>query len=318
MTKVRKRLLIVFESIFGAIAVTAIVLVGVWMGCYELQKSVIRMMCTNSPSSIPDDYENICAATTLETHVYDGKNELDVIEPNGEIAMPVFVIFHGGYYAGGGRGNQEPYARLIASKGFRVVNVDYSLTPENVYPTQLNDANAALNFVAQLFPEATFVLSGDSAGAHLAAQLTAAVRTSQLNDRLQAETVARERVAGFVGNCGFYDASTAESTGFFLVKSALQMLLGDRDYKNNPLLSELDISRYAESFPPSLLVCGDKDPFLSQAESLALALTAANVRTLTYFPTTQKDQLAHEFQCNFNLPESYTAVDNIVAFLQSL
>lgn len=316
MTK-RKKIIII---IFGVVALTAVVIMSVWFGCNELQKALIRLMCPDKPSSVPTDYEAVRSATTVTTHSYNADNELDVIEPIDfiEADKPTLVIFHGGYYIGGGRHNQEPYARLISSKGFRVVNVDYSLAPERVYPAQLTDANAALNFVADLFPNATFVLSGDSAGAHLAAQLTAAICNAELKADLNLDSVNASKISGFVGNCGFYEVSTVKATGFPFINSALQMLLNDRSYADNPKLRELDITNYATGFPPSLLVCGDKDPFITQNTAFAAALTNANVTTETYFPTTQDKELGHEFQCNFALTEAYTAVNTIVDFLLSI
>lgn len=320
MTKNKKRTLKILIIIASVITITAVVIMSVWFGCNEIQKALIRMMCSDKPSSVPTDYEAVRAATTLTTHSYNADNELDVIEPKDFIDAnnPTLVIFHGGYYIGGGRHNQEPYARLISSKGFRVVNVDYSLAPERSYPCQLTDANDALNFIAHLYPNATFVLSGDSAGAHLASQLTAAICNAELKSTLNLSSVTAARITGFIGNCGFYEASTVKSTGFPFINSALQMMLNDRNYDDNPHLRELDITNYALGFPPSLLICGDKDPFITQNTAFAAALRRANVITQTYFPVTQDKALGHEFQCNFALSESYIAVNTIIDFLSSL
>lgn len=316
MTKRKKRTIILL-SILGTLVVTIFILGGVWMSSNILQKNLIRLMCSDTPSSVPVEYAEVCENTTLTTYVFDGQLELDVIEPleGPSDFSPTLVVFHGGYYVGGGRHNQEPFSRLISSKGFRVINVDYSLAPEHAYPTQIIQANKALTFISKLFPNDCFVLSGDSAGAHLAAQLTAATTNSTLRQRLQITTIDQEKLVGFVGSCGFYNASTVESTGFFLIKNAMQMLLNDPHYTNNDRLIELDISSYIQHFPNSLIICGDKDPFKSQNVDFVENLKKAGINTQTYFPITQKNDLGHEFQCNFNVPESYIAIDKIVLFL---
>lgn len=318
MTK-RKKIIVLTASL-TTLAIVCAIVTGIALGTNMIQKAIIRFMCKDEAATVPEDYEEIVASTALTTFRYDGVNELDVIEPTSGIddAKPILLIFHGGYYVGGGRHNQEPFARWIASKGFRVINVDYSLAPEAVYPAQITQAACALAFVAEAYPQSGFVLSGDSAGAHLAAQLSAAITDPSLRKAIGIETIASDRLRGFIGNCGFYQASTVEDTGFFLIGKALDMLLGNGTYRDNARLSELDVIDHVANFPPSLLVCGDQDPFLPQNEAMAKALNQAGVSITTFFPKSTESALGHEFQCNFDLPESYAALQEIVTFLNGL
>lgn len=309
-------------SILGVLAVLIAVFMGILFGSNIIQQAIIRMMCPNEPGSVPKDYEQVIRETALTTHEYIDGLELDVIEPivGVDENKPTVIFFHGGYYVGGGRLNQEPYCRLLAHNGFRVVNVDYTLAPEGVYPLQLKQANAALNFISEKFTLTKgFVLAGDSAGAHLAAQTCALVGSTDLQNSVEEHKVIdRDRLLGFIGNCGFYEASTAKDTNFFLIDNALQILLDDMRYLKGETVKQLDITNYAKQFPSALLVCGDKDPFLAQNTLFEDALKGAGVNVSTYFPATGTNELGHEFQCNYKIEESYLAMTKTVEYLNLL
>lgn len=318
----KKKKVKILVSIVGVTIVVISVFMGILFGSNVIQQAIIRMMCPNEPGSVPGNYDQIIRETVLTTYEFTEGYELDVIEPIGGIdeTKPTVIYFHGGYYVGGGRLNQEPYCRLLAHNGYRVVNVDYTLAPEGVYPLQLKQANTALNFIRSKYPLARgFVLSGDSAGAHLAAQACVLVGSSQLQNSVDEHNVIeRNDLLGFVGNCGFYEASTVKDTNFFLVNNAMQILLGDRNYLKGDTVKELDITNYADAFPSALLICGDKDPFLVQNTLFEERLKATGVKVSTYFAVTTTNDLGHEFQCNYNIEESNTAMSKTVEFLKTL
>lgn len=309
-------------SILGVLAVIIAVFMGILFGSNIIQQAIIRMMCPNEPGSVPKNYDQIISETVLTTYEYIDGLEFDVIEPivGVDETKPTVIYFHGGYYVGGGRLNQEPYCRLLAHNGFRVVNVDYTLAPEGVYPLQLKQANMALNFISERFTLTKgFVLAGDSAGAHLAAQTSALVGSTDLQKSVdERNVIEREKLLGFIGNCGFYNASTAKDANFFLIDNALQILLDDMKYLKGETVKQLDIANYVEQFPSALLVCGDKDPFLSQNTLFEDALKNAGVNVSTYFAVTATNELGHEFQCNYNIEESYLAMTKTVEYLNSL
>lgn len=313
-------------KILVSILVVTMVLISVFMGILFgtniIQQAIIRMMCPNEAGSVPSNYEQINSETVLTTYAYTQGYELDVIEPTSGVdeTKPTVIFFHGGYYVGGGRLNQEPYCKLLAHNGYRVVNVDYTLAPEGVYPLQLKQANTALNFIRDKYPLARgVVLSGDSAGAHLAAQTCALVGNKELQMSVDEHNVIDSKeLLGFVGNCGFYEASTVDKTNFFLINNAMQILLGDRNYLKGDRVKQLDITNYAENFPSTLLICGDKDPFIVQNKLFEEKLKAAGRNISVYFPISSTNELGHEFQCNYNIEESTIAMAKTIEFLETL
>jgi acetyl esterase/lipase len=87
----------------------------------------------------------------------------------------VIVWYHGGGWVLGGLDDADPVGRTLAQRtACTVVMVDYRLAPEYRYPTAVDDAWAALGWVAARLPElaggpAPLIVAGDSAGGNLAA-----------------------------------------------------------------------------------------------------------------------------------------------------
>ncbi|WP_336633340.1 MULTISPECIES: alpha/beta hydrolase fold domain-containing protein [unclassified Microbacterium] len=91
--------------------------------------------------------------------------------------VPVLLHLHGGGLVSGTADSEMPAVTELADRvGCAVASVEYRLAPEHPYPAALDDAMAALRWVAgpdappQLDPE-RIVLTGVSAGAGLAAAL---------------------------------------------------------------------------------------------------------------------------------------------------
>ncbi|MEM7404145.1 MAG: alpha/beta hydrolase [Pseudomonadota bacterium] len=105
--------------------------------------------------------------------------------PGGELALrlyrpaegtrPVIVYYHGGGWVIGSLDTHDGLCRHLASmSGAVVVSVDYRLAPEAPFPAGVEDAYAALawvaaNAVALDVDPARLIVSGDSAGGNLAA-----------------------------------------------------------------------------------------------------------------------------------------------------
>jgi acetyl esterase len=98
-----------------------------------------------------------------------------VYRPSDESSLPVFVWLHGGGWTLGSVDMHDPITRAIANAaGCIVVSVDYRLSPEHPFPAPLDDAWAALNWVAAHASDiggdaARIAIGGDSAGGNLAA-----------------------------------------------------------------------------------------------------------------------------------------------------
>ena len=128
----------------------------------------------------------------LGTRLQRGARDVEVVEvaagvsarihrpPAGRRSPAPGVLYvHGGGYVIGTAELGDPFcARLAQHLGVVVAAVDYRLAPEHAYPTPLEDAHAALRWLAEQ-PEVDggrIALVGDSAGGGLAAALALLVR----------------------------------------------------------------------------------------------------------------------------------------------
>lgn len=121
---------------------------------------------------------------TAETVSFDGPAgalPIRVYRPSGP-AAGVLVFFHGGGYVIGDVYSEEERCLRLADKGACVVvSVGYSLAPEHRYPAALDDAVAAVGWVAGHAGEfgpagPRLAVGGSSAGAGLAAATALALR----------------------------------------------------------------------------------------------------------------------------------------------
>jgi len=87
---------------------------------------------------------------------------------------PVLIHMHGGAWRMGTKDHLYPFENdLLTDEKWVVVNIEYRLAPINPYPTHLKDVKRAIRWVKQCISnfggDPNFiVLSGDSAGGHLA------------------------------------------------------------------------------------------------------------------------------------------------------
>ena len=87
---------------------------------------------------------------------------------------PVFVYFHGGGLAGGGRGEGDPFVQRMVAEGFGVVTAEYRVSPKSRWPAYNQDAAAAVAWTIEHVAEfggdpGKVFVTGHSAGGYLAA-----------------------------------------------------------------------------------------------------------------------------------------------------
>ena len=84
---------------------------------------------------------------------------LDITYPdsNTEIDRPTLFYFHGGGFFGGSKNMGDPMAANDATAliddlcalGYNIVNVDYALVPDHLFPVPLIQMNEAIRFIAE-------------------------------------------------------------------------------------------------------------------------------------------------------------------------
>lgn len=200
--------------------------------------------------------------------------------------MKKYVILHchgGGYSTGSSLYARTLTSKLAASTSMDVLCFDYGLAPEHPYPTALEDAMKAWNYLMLLgYGARDVIVTGDSAGGNLALALT-----------LQLKAQGRLLPRGLVLMSPWTDLTSSGKS--FESRKELDPVL-DHEYIDrmvtayadgqdleNPLISPLfgDF----KNFPRTYIQVGDNEILLSDSKRLYKNLLDAGVSAkLDIFP----------------------------------
>ena len=203
--------------------------------------------------------------------------------------LPLVAYLHGGGWALGSLDGFDPLCRALANaSGALVAAVDYRLAPEHPFPAGLEDAYAAVRWLADDACElgadpARLAIAGDSAGGNLA---TVAAR--RLRD--EGDSPLRFQALVYpVCDCALDTSSYRENgSGFGLTRDGMDRywdlyLAGadGRDPDASPLRAE-DLT----GLPPAFVLTVHHDVLRDEGEAYARALDAAGVTvTLSRYDT---------------------------------
>ncbi len=97
-------------------------------------------------------------------------------------STPILYFHGGGYVLGGIESHDAALQFFSAEMGAKFFSLDYRLAPENKFPSSLQDANLAIEWLAEKLDLTVGDISvcGDSAGGHLASSLSTFRATNNL------------------------------------------------------------------------------------------------------------------------------------------
>lgn len=253
---------------------------------------------------------------------------LDVFYPADAEAqgrrLPTVVWVHGGGWISGSKNHVANYLRLLASRGFTVVGVDYPLAPGQAYPAALRQINKSLAFLKSSPPVGTvdarrLFLAGDSAGAQLAAELAGIIsEPSYAEDAGFVPGIDRQHLRGIVLFCGVYDMElTFKDLNPRRLTKIMRAYFADNDFLTVPRFRHFSVLRTITSkFPPIFVTVGNGDKLDGQARRLVEAARRNNVPIESLlFEADYKPSLGHEYQWQLELEAAWLALDRSVSFM---
>ncbi len=220
-------------------------------------------------------------------YVGDGHrgHRLDVISPRASAGpLPVYVYFHGGGWTSGDKAALTRYCATQAASGMVVVNVNYRRAPRYRMADMIEDANAALSWIAASVahfggdPDRV-VLGGDSAGGQLSALVAATTTRPELAEHYGIRP-ALQRIRGVVQHCGALDFSVMFERGFILSTGFIRMLLPighDRSQLRDLARYLSPIEWVGADYPPVLVTTSRPDPFYRASLNFVDALRSHRV-----------------------------------------
>jgi len=205
-----------------------------------------------------------------------------VYTSQGRGPFPLVVFFHGGGWVLGDLDTHDPFCRsLCAGAGCVVVSVGYRLAPEHRFPAAVDDALAAVRWVAEHAAEvggdpARIAVAGDSAGGNLSA-----VTALRLRD--EEGPVLRGQLLIYPG-LGYPSPPTPSyienAEGYGLTReSALwfwEQYLGDESQAANPHAAPL-LAPDLRGLPRALVITAEYDVLRDEGARYVERLRAAGV-----------------------------------------
>ena len=235
-----------------------------------------------------------------------------------QTALPVIIYFHGGGWVLGDLDSHDTLCRTLAVKTDAVVvSVDYRLAPEHVFPAALDDADAALRWVAGNASSfngdaSRIAVAGDSAGGNLAAALSLLAR-DQHGPHIRAQVLLYPAVD--LSNLD--RQSTLDfAQGYFLTRARMawfiEQYVPEPNQRSEPLVSPLLASSHT-GLPPALTITAGFDPLRDEGEAYAGVLSKAGVSSQLQ----RYEGVLHGFiSMDRWFPEAQQATDLIAGFLR--
>ncbi|MWV51052.1 alpha/beta hydrolase fold domain-containing protein [Rathayibacter sp. VKM Ac-2803] len=203
---------------------------------------------------------------------------LDVCSPvdAGASPLPAVLVVHGGSWARGDKAdvNWRPLCQWLASEGFVAVSVNYRLAPDAVFPAQIDDVSAALDWILDPAQTERFGIDpdrvaafGGSAGGNLVSLLGTRESTSS---RLAA-------VVDLSGPSDLTAAGLADDDPVVGVAGAVRTYLDCADLAACPAAAEASPLAHVDGTEPAFLIAHSAEEriALSQSSAFADALDAA-------------------------------------------
>lgn len=272
--------------------------------------------------------EGVSEILDIQYDTTDDDAKLDVYFPSNVVdELPVIVWVHGGGWISGKKNQLSNYYKILASNGYIVASIDYSLAPEKTYPTPVKQTMAALRFIQEnagkyhINPSSIF-LGGDSAGSHIAAQVATILSVPTYAETMGiTPSIDRSDLKGMVLYCGPYDAEGVDIDGAFgaFLKAMLWSYSGKDDFLTDEFFQTASVIDYVDkNFPPSFISVGNNDPLEVQSKKLARKLSALQVETDTlFFAADYTPKLPHEYQFNLDEEAGKTALERSFVFLKN-
>jgi acetyl esterase len=200
-----------------------------------------------------------------------------------EEKLPVVVFFHGGGWTIGDLDTHDVVCRELANAArCAMVSVEYRLAPEHKFPAAVDDAIAAMHWVARdaerfNLDAERIAVGGDSAGGNLAAVVALACRDH--GPRLAMQLLiypATDMAADAPSHSTFAD-------GYMLTRERIEWYRSNylrrpedaTDWRASPLKAT-DLSR----LPPAYIVTAGFDPLHDEGRAYAERLRAAGVSVI--------------------------------------
>lgn len=235
--------------------------------CAQGTQMLTQMLAPQAAAHPCEVVEHRVGATTL----------YDILPANAsseDSRRAIYYVHGGAFIHGSGICSAYMAQPLATSARLRVLSIAYRMPPDHPYPVGLEDALAGYRAALERFAPENLVVVGPSAGGGLAAALVLKIRDVGLP--LPAACVLATPEADLTESGDTFE--TNAEIDVILRKrlsGSIALYAGGHDLRD-PYLSPV-FGDFTKGFPPTLLLSGTRDLFLSNTVRLHRALRKAGI-----------------------------------------
>jgi len=214
--------------------------------------------------------------------------KLHIVRPLGvKEKLPAFIFIHGGGWVLGDFATHERMVRdLVVLSGIASVFVNYSLTPEAIYPKAINEIYAATKWVSENGNEinvdgSKLAIAGNSAGANMA--IATSLKAKENNGPKIKFQLLMWPVVDFNSETSSYKQFGKDRfLTTSLIKWMFDMYIPDVNKRKEIYASPLQASiEQLKGLPPTLIQIAENDVLRDEGEAFGQKLDEAGVETTT-------------------------------------
>lgn len=258
----------------------------------------------------------------------------DIWYPDAQthIKRPVVIFIHGGGWFMGDKATGDPLAGsdqekadgtmvMLAQHGFAVVNLNYALTPEYRYPTQMHQLNQAIGFLAENADElgvdmTNLVVMGGSAGAQMTAQYGLIASDSSYASEVGIKpAIDLTTIKALV----IYSAPLKFSGFGWRMNAMLWSYLGTKDLESSKLAQQVNIlSHIGPQYPPTYITDGNQaDTFPEHAKIMAQRLREHKIDYIFNYYEPEEALLGHGYTGDLASKQGRENIEKTIEFIKA-
>ncbi|RDY24269.1 alpha/beta hydrolase [Romboutsia maritimum] len=258
--------------------------------------------------------------------------KLDIYLPNkGSGPFPVIVLIHGGKFSEGDKRNINGSVILEGIlRGYAVISINYRLTKEDIFPSQIYDVKAAIRYIKSNSKKYSLdknkvIAWGKGAGGYLCSLLATSSKIKELDNLKMGNSIENCDIQGVINWSGSMDFLTMDSQ---LKESNLHpqihsnesspesILIGEKITKAMDLVKICSpITYISDNTPPFFIQHGKYDNKIPYQQSIQLRneLLKYKKGNSIYFEILENatDEI-DDFVTKENLNKVFVFLDNIL------